>query len=82
MAKSREFVEGFKSALNLYAWVDNDKRLRVGMANGGTLLTDAIQKIENELEPESQTITEDPVKEEFTANNDSKTYSRNRTIRK
>lgn len=52
MSKSKEFVEGFKSALNLYCWVGNDKRLRVGMLNGGTLLTDAIESIENELEPE------------------------------
>lgn len=70
MSKSKEYIEGFKAALQAYSWTDNAKQLRIGIP--GILLKDAISKIESEEEIEIAPIPavpfmvshEEPIKEE------------------
>lgn len=65
MAKSKEYIQGYKDALKAYSWIGNDKLIRIGLP--GILLNTVIAKIESELELDipAKSIQKEPEEKEL-----------------
>lgn len=56
MPKSKDYIEGFKAALYHYSWIDNFKKIKVGLP--GIPISVAVKLIEGEQEPETKQESE------------------------